>query len=154
MNVSELKRVGIEMAASGLPYEFVLRAVILSQDYEGIAGLLRMWAATEDANERDETVVAIQELIDDVEDAPRAVAVPARQDVDALIAARVTWKRQLRGRIEAAGGVVAVAKRAGIPQPSLSRLLGDVSAPRAGTLVRLAEALGVTVAELAGPRGR
>ena len=76
MNVSELKRVGIEMAASGLPYEFVLRAVILSQDYEGIAGLLRMWAATEDANERDETVVAIQELIDDVEDAPRAVAVP------------------------------------------------------------------------------
>ena len=36
----------------------------------------------------------------------------------------------------------------GIPQPSLSRLLNTMSEPRPSTLARLAQAMGLTVADL------
>ena len=45
--------------------------------------------------------------------------------------------------------MTAVALRAEIPQPSLSRLLNSMSEPRPSTLARLARALGVGGAALA-----
>jgi DNA-binding phage protein len=52
-------------------------------------------------------------------------------------------KRRFRDLIDRHGGVSAVAKKSGIPQPSLSRLLKSASMPRRSTLYKIAVALGV-----------
>lgn len=59
-----------------------------------------------------------------------------------------SWKARLRRLVEARGGVGVVAERAGMRQPSLSRLLNSASVPRPTTLRRLAGALEVPVQSL------
>ncbi|MDQ3264273.1 MAG: helix-turn-helix domain-containing protein [Myxococcota bacterium] len=51
------------------------------------------------------------------------------------------FKARLRLLIDKNGGVVEVARRAGIPQPSLSRMLNSSSMPRRSTLFKIANAL-------------
>jgi transcriptional regulator with XRE-family HTH domain len=58
------------------------------------------------------------------------------------------WKTRLRHLVEARGGVSVVAKRAGMRQPSLSRLLNSASVPRSSTVHRLARALDIPVGSL------
>jgi DNA-binding phage protein len=60
------------------------------------------------------------------------------------------YKRKLRDLIDRHGGVTAVAQKAGIPQPSLSRMLASGSTPRRTTLYRIANALGVPESQIVG----
>jgi DNA-binding phage protein len=60
----------------------------------------------------------------------------------------VAEKARLRQIIDKHGGVSAVAKKSGIPQPSLSRMLGSASIPRRSTLYKIANALGLSEAEI------
>ena len=62
----------------------------------------------------------------------------------------VDHKKRLRDLIDRHGGVSEVARRAGIPQPSLSRLLNDASRPRRATLYKIARALDVEESEIVG----
>lgn len=50
--------------------------------------------------------------------------------------------------IDRHGGISAVARKSGIPQPSLSRMLSSASMPRKSTLYEIAVALGVPESEV------
>jgi DNA-binding phage protein len=58
-------------------------------------------------------------------------------------------KAKLRQIIDRHGGVSAVAKRCGIPQPSLSRMLSSPSVPRRSTLCKIANALDLSEKDIA-----
>jgi DNA-binding phage protein len=62
----------------------------------------------------------------------------------------VEHKRRLRALIDRHGGVSEVARRSGIPQPSLSRMLASGSMPRRTTLYRIARALDQDESEIVG----
>lgn len=155
MTTTEIQRVAMAMVDSGLPFEFGLQVVAVARETDAILELASMWEAETDAAERDETIVALQRLLDDYEQPVRAgqgLADEAEADVWADQIAK--WKLRLRGRVDAAGGVSAVARLANMPQPSLSRILHDFSVPRHATLVKLAQVLGVTVHALRPPRSK
>ncbi len=98
-----------------------------------------------DPQERDEIVADIQESLDDYQDAPQSPMQKPYIDFDKLgdVAQEVLAKKaKLRDIIDRNGGVSAVAKRAGIAQPSLSRMLNSPSMPRRSTLYRIANAAG------------
>jgi DNA-binding phage protein len=60
----------------------------------------------------------------------------------------MTDKARLRDLIDQHGGVSAVAKKSGIPQPSLSRMLSSASIPRRSTLYKIANALDLSEADI------
>ncbi|MCB9764719.1 MAG: hypothetical protein H6739_33395 [Alphaproteobacteria bacterium] len=136
------------MVDSGVPLAFVKELMALVEASPAIQGLIRMWDQEPDAQERAETLVALQELVEDNAHEPGARSAERLDDDDALLAERMAWKAHLRRLVDAHGGVSAVARRAGLPQPSLSRMLSTPSEPRAKTLMRLAAAMGVEVGAL------
>lgn len=89
-------------------------------------------------------IADIQDLLDDYRDAPKQplqkpyIRFDQLDDVTQRILKEKTALRQL---IDQHGGVTAVAQKAGIPQPSLSRLLNSASMPRRSTLYKIANAL-------------
>jgi len=129
----------------------VLRIVELARESEGVDDLLNLWAEAPDAEERQQVEADLYAMIEDREPAGGTAQVASVDDGDALLAARRTQKEHLRRLVEAHGGVSEVARRADIPQPSLSRLLGSVSEPRPATLNRLAAAMGLAPAALLAP---
>jgi DNA-binding phage protein len=113
---------------------------------------MALWLdATSDPAERNEIIADLHESIDDHRDAP---ATPLRKPYikyDQLedVAARVmAEKARLRQLIDKHGGVSAVAQKAGIPQPSLSRMLNSASIPRRSTLYKIANALDLPETEI------
>lgn len=113
--------------------------------------LLRLWAEAPDAAERQQVEADLYAMIEDREPAGGSPQVPSVDGEGALLAARRAQKEHLWRLVEAQGGVREVARRADIPQPSLSRLLGSVSEPRPATLNRLAAAMGLAPAALLTP---
>ena len=106
---------------------------------------MALWLDAEaDPSERDEIVADIQESIDDYADAPpEPVHKPyiKYNRLDDVANRMMTEKAKLRRIIDQHGGISAVAKKAGIPQPSLSRMLSSPSIPRRSTLYKIANAL-------------
>ena len=67
--------IGSSMKAEGLSNYLISRAVDLSEEFEGILDLLRLWRDESDAAERGEIVSDIQELIEDCSQQRKAQAV-------------------------------------------------------------------------------
>lgn len=133
------------LVAAGSPPEFVRQVRALAQESEGARDLLELWDEEIDLAERDATVAALHELVEDQQPLPLEQTAP---DVALLLEERLAWKEHLRGLVESHGGVSAVAEAAGIPQPSLSRMLNTPSEPRPSTLQRLAAGLGMPLEAL------
>lgn len=137
----------VEMDAAGLPNDFVANVLTLAQEDEGVFELLELWVeAREQPEERAKLVASLSEIIDEQAELPPAVIQKPRIDFKNLpdVAKQVAaHKQRLRDLIDKNGGIVAVARRAGIPQPSLSRMLNSASMPRRTTLYRIARALDV-----------
>jgi DNA-binding phage protein len=60
------------------------------------------------------------------------------------------FKVKLKDIIDRHGGVVAVSKKIGMPQPSLSRMLNSGTMPRRSTLYKIAKALDLSETDIAG----
>jgi DNA-binding phage protein len=144
----EIKVIGVEMVDAGLPSAFVLRVLELARESEGVEDLVHLWAEAPDADERREVEAALQGAIEDREPGGPAIEVTSAGGAERLLEQRRRHKEHLRRLVEASGGVSAVARRAGMPQPSLSRLLNAMSELRPATLGRLADALGLPLAAL------
>lgn len=143
--VMALASIMVEMGAAGLDQEFIVTASELARTDQGVFDLMALWKGS-NPEERDEIVADIQESVDDYQDAPQSPVKKPYIDFDKLgdVAAEVLVKKEkLRDIIDQHGGVSAVAKKAGIPQPSLSRMLNSPSMPRKSTLYRIANALDV-----------
>jgi DNA-binding phage protein len=140
-----LAAIMVAMRDAGLDSTFVVNAAKLAHADQGVYDLMAMWlAAAEDAEEREEIVADLQELLDDYKDAPAEPVLKPYIKFDQLdeVAAHVVkFKRQLRDLIDQNGGVSQVAQKSGIPQPSLSRMLNSASIPRRSTLYKIANAL-------------
>jgi DNA-binding phage protein len=139
------------MAESGLPAPFIAAAMDLAWQEQGAYELMELWSERKPGKERDEIVADLQEAVEDWAEAPPNPALKPRVAFDQLggiVRSVAAHKRRLRELIDRHGGVSAVARKSGIPQPSLSRLLSSASMPRRSTLYRIANALGVEESEI------
>lgn len=151
--VIHIATIVVEMKAAGLDSAFIVAASELARTDQGVYDLMALWlGAKGDDAERDEIVADLQDSIDDYQDAPSSplkkpyIRYEQLDDVGDRI---MEEKARLRDLIDQHGGVTAVAKKAGIPQPSLSRMLNSASIPRRTTLYKIANALDLSETEIA-----
>jgi len=144
----DIKGIGVEMIDAGLPSSFVLRVIELAKESEGVEDLVYLWAEAPDEDERREIEAELHGTIEDREPAGPAHRVESVDAGDHLLDQRRAMKEHLRQLVEQRGGVTNVARRAEMPQPSLSRLLNSLSEPRPATLLRLAQAMDLSVEAL------
>ncbi len=138
----ELFEIAHQMKLASLPNSFISAAVKTALAYEGVADLLKMWRDEEDADERNEIIADIQDLIEDchqkeMEELPHV----KMNDLDAIAKDIRTFKDALLHIVNQRGGISYLAKLTGIPQPSLSRFFNSASMPRRATLLKMARAL-------------
>ena len=138
----ELIRIAIEMKRHGFPRNFIEKVCSLSLNMKGLYSLLRNWADVNDKEKKDEYLIYIEELMADAEQMELPLlnnACGEKSDLAALIR---DFKTALRKKVLAVG-LTKVAKSAGIPQPSLSRLLNpeNLSMPRISTLTKIGRVL-------------
>ena len=148
--IVQLATIVVEMDHSGLDREFIVAADELGRTDQGVFDLMALWLEAEHSD-RDEIVADIQDAIDDYSDAPQTPQhrpkVPFA-DLGAVADNVRRFKDRLRATIDSQGGVSAVARLSGIPQPSLSRMLNSASMPRRTTLFKIANALGLPEKEI------
>jgi len=151
--VMNLATIMVEMGRAGLDQDYIVAASELARIDQGVYDLMALWIEAEnDPEERNEIVADLQESIDEYREAPSTPQKRPYIKFDQLddVARRVmAEKAKLRQLIDKNGGVSAVAQRAGIPQPSLSRMLSSPSIPRRSTLYKLANAMDVSETEIA-----
>ena len=144
-----------EMSRAGLPNSFILDAGNLARQDNSILGLMELWVDESDKEERAEIIADLQDHIDDDRELPKdgnPVQEPkiSFNNLDAVAGDIADLKAKLKDLIDRRGGPVAVAKKVGMPQPSLSRLLNSGSMPRRSTLYKIAKALDLSESDLAG----
>lgn len=147
-----LKGIATEMVRADLDFDWVVAVESLAKVDEGAFDLMKLWHDSEDKGIKEQVVADLQDTLDDYADAP---SVPTQRpripfdDLDSVTRRVLAEKKKLRELIDRHGGISAVAKKSGIPQPSLSRLLKSASMPRRSTLYKIAVALGVPEKEVA-----
>lgn len=145
-------RYAVQMESSGLPSNFVSQVLRLAQADQGVFELMELWAEAE-STERDALVVDLEEAVSEHGDLVAGVQRRPKIPFDKFdeVTRRVLeHKRRLRDLIDRHGGISEVARRSGIPQPSLSRMLSSASMPRRTTLYRIARALDVDESQIVG----
>ncbi len=147
-----LYEIALKMLKNGLSDKFVVTACSYAHEYEGLFNLFLLWdSRAANVEEKKEIIADIQELLDDIVEADKGPIVKPKiefKELDDIVVKIRVFKEKLRSLIDRHGGVTAVSKKAGIPQPSLSRLLSSGSMPRRATLYKIANALGVDESEI------
>ena len=142
----------VQMMSTDLDRGFLAAAYELAFTDQGAYDLFELWSETDDPAERDEILADIQDLVDDNRDAPKQPLQKPYvkfEQLDEVTGHVLKDKATLRSIIDKHGGVSAVAKKTGIPQPSLSRMLNSASIPRRSTLYKIANALDLPEKEIA-----
>jgi len=151
--VMRLASIMMEMEKSHLDQRFIVAASELARTDQGVFDLMALWLENaSNAEEQAEIIADIQDSIDDYQDAPKEPLRKPYIKYDKLgdVANQVLAnKARLRDLIDKHGGVSAVARKTGIPQPSLSRMLNSPSIPRRSTLYKIAEALDLSETDIA-----
>ena len=137
-----------KMRESGLPDVFCAELIKLAPAYNSIFRMMTFWEKA-DEDEKQEIVADLQEMIDDSKQRYEERPLLRHRDVKGVVRTVREFKDQLAMEIEKHGGVTAVAKKVGMPQSSLSRLINSASMPRRLTLLKLAKALGLSEVEIA-----
>ena len=138
----------LRMSVAGLPRAWVLDVAALADTNDGVRELMDLWTGSASEPDRDAAIAALQDCLDDAEGQGPFVRLRTSVDAEAEVERRRRYKAALRALVEAQGGVSIVARAAGLPQPSLSRLLNSGSWPRPRTLTQLARALGRAAQEI------
>lgn len=133
-----------EMRHTGLESALIFSLMENCQRYEGIRDLMEMWSDETDPKERSKIIADLQESIDDIVNAPqRPEERPYLRynDIDEIKQDVIEFKNRLRKEVDRQGGISELARKTGIPQPSLSRFFTSASMPRRTTLYKIAKAL-------------
>jgi len=151
--IIRLAEIVTAMNRASLDLRFVAACSELARTDQGVFELMELWHDADSEGDRAETLADLQDLIDEAADLPSHPTekpyVPFN-GLDAVAATVMEQKKRLRELIDKHGGVTAVARKIGMPQPSLSRLLNSASMPRRTTLYRIANGLGVPESEVVG----
>lgn len=123
--------------------------MVLAGEGGGVHDLMLSWSESLTDEDRDQVVEILQDCLEDLEppvvDYPDILSCRAlRQDGIRLY----LYKSALRSRIDAHGGVEAVARCMDVPAPALNRQLTSGAWLRASTIHALADALGVEALSL------
>jgi len=137
------------MREAGLPDVFCAELIKLAPAYNSIFRMMTFWEGAVDNAEKQEIVADLQEMIDDSKQRYEERPSLRQRDVESVIRTIREFKDRLAMRIEENGGVTEVARKIGMPQSSLSRLLNSASMPRRVTVLKLAKVLGLSEAEIA-----
>lgn len=135
------------MKAAGLTSMFITDCVKHALEYEGTHDLMVLWAEASSQAERDEVIADLQDEVDMHLEHPKK---PTKKpyvrfdDLEGIAKNIEGFKKNLRRLVDRNGGISKLAKKTGIPQPSLSRFFGSQSMPRRTTLYKIAEALGLS----------
>lgn len=147
----EISAVTADMLRAGLPRDFVAQVDKTARGWEGVYDQMMLWRDAPDAAQRDEIAADLHEAVNDIAEAPLDVEKKPYihfDELDAVAQQILGFKKRLRDLIDQNGGVTEVARRSGIPQPSLSRMLGSASMPRRTTLYKIANAIGAPEAAI------
>jgi DNA-binding phage protein len=143
--------IAISMKGMGLTANFITDCVKLAEEYEGAHDLMVLWSETLSREERDELIADLQDELDIHQELPKK---PTKKpyvrfdDLDAIGKNIEGFKKNLRRLVDRHGGITELAKKTGIPQPSLSRFFNSHSMPRRTTLYKIADALGLSENEI------
>lgn len=135
--LNEMRHVGLESA-------FIRSLMENCQRYEGVRNLMEMWFEETNQKEREKIIADLQESLDDIQEGPqRPEERPYLQfnDLDKVKHDVLEFKKLLRAEVDRQGGISELARKTGIPQPSLSRFFSSGSMPRRTTLFKIAKAL-------------
>lgn len=145
-------RVAHVMRAQGVDVDFIAAVLELARAHDGACDLMALWEEAVDQNGRDEAIADLQDLLEDVAEPAGPLEKPylPYKELAGIAKQIEAHKKKLRELIDRNGGVSEVARKSGIPQPSLSRMLNSASMPRRTTLYRIANALGVPEGEIVG----
>ncbi len=139
------------MKKIGLSAHFISACVEQALEFEGTHDLMLLWSEAESEVERNEIVADLQDEIDAQSEAPKK---PMKKpfvkydDLEVIAKDVVKFKKALRKVVDKRGGIAKLAKKSGLPQPSLSRFFNSASMPRRATLYKIAEALSLTEKEI------
>ncbi len=135
--LNEMRRVGVEST-------FICQLMEYCQRYEGLQDLMEMWYEEDSNEERGEVLADLQESLDEIVSAPnKPEERPYFQyeDLKTIQEDVQLFKSKLREEVDRQGGISELARKTGIPQPSLSRFFSSSSMPRRTTLYKIAKAL-------------
>lgn len=139
---SELFKIAIDMKIAGLQEIFIVNAVRVALDFDGVADLMKLWAKESEKQEKEEIIADIQDMIDactqKVKNEPLYIKF---NDLEAIAQDIRAFKDSLLQIVFENGGVGRLAELTGIPQPSLSRFFNSNAMPQRVTLIKIANAL-------------
>lgn len=148
-NDVELFEIAHKMKIEKLPDSFISAAVKTGMQYEGVSDLLKLWFYEDTAEERNEIIADIQELIEDCQLKTNDKVVTIKiNDLDAISKDIRKFKDSLLCIVDQKGGISHLAELTGIPQPSLSRFFNSNSMPRRITLLKIRNALKLETIEI------
>lgn len=139
------------MKAAGLGATFITDCVKHALEYEGSHDLMILWSEAPSQLEKDAVIADLQDEIDNHLERPnRPTKKPYVRfdDLEAIAKNVGGFKKNLRRVVDRHGGISELAKKTGIPQPSLSRFFSSQSMPRRTTLYKIADALGLSENEI------
>lgn len=153
--LEKMARIINTMSQSGVPDEVLqtLYHLLVRRNKQdpGLKDLLEMWEEEKNPQERDEILADIEELLEDIENAPKR---PEKKpyirfdDLEEIKKDIRGFKDQLRDLVDRHGGIGELSKKTGMSQPSLSRFFSSNSMPRRTTLYRIANALELSEKEV------
>ena len=133
-----------EMRHKGLESSFIFSLMENCQRYEGIRDLMELWFEETDSNERNKIIADLQDSLDEILNAPQKIEDKPYlrfEDLEEIHNDVKVFKKKLREEVDRRGGINELARKTGIPQPSLSRFFSSTSMPRRITLYKIAKAL-------------
>lgn len=138
----QLFQIAVKMQRASLSDKFIVEAVRLASESEGVFNLMQFWVEEKNKKERDEIIADIQDLIDDSSEQGVTKKEYIRfNDLDAIAKNIRSFKNSLLSKVMEEGGISKLAQLTGIPQPSLSRFFNTNTMPRRATLLKMAKAL-------------
>ena len=113
-----------EMRHAGLETAFIFSLMEYCQKYEGLRDLMEMWFTESVSKERDKIIADLQESLEDIQDfTEKPIERPTLSisDFEGIKNDIAQFKQFLREEVDRQGGISELARKTGIPQPSLSR---------------------------------
>lgn len=137
-----LYQIAIKMKNARLSDKFIVEAVRIASESEGVFNLMQFWDQEVNKKERNEIIADIQDLIDDSLQKDVVEQHHIRfNDLDTIAKNIRAFKDGLLSTVMEQGGITHLSQLTGIPQPSLSRFFNTNTMPRRATLLKIAKAL-------------
>jgi DNA-binding phage protein len=141
--------IATKMKKSGLSDFFIVNAVRVALEFKGVSDLMSIWAEEKDANEKEEVIADIQDMIDACERKDKQEEMYIKfNDLDAISKNIRAFKDTLLQKVMKQGGISKLSGLTGIPQSSLSRFFNSDAMPRRSTVLAIAKALELDGLEL------